>query len=134
MTKSILKLSLLSLLALSITGLPGRVHAQDNQNPAVEKKETKEKKPGAVPFHGKLKAVDNTVKTIAVGKLTIQITSETKITKAGKPAVLEDGIVGEEVGGAYQKTEDGKLDATSVRFGPKPAKGPSKEDATKSEK
>ena len=49
-----------------------------------------------------------------------QITSATKITKAGKPATLADGVVGEEVGGYVKPTDDGKMSASSVRFGPKP--------------
>jgi hypothetical protein len=56
-----------------------------------------------------------------VGKRTFQITSETKIKKGGKPATLDDGVVGEDVGGYYHNGEDGKLNAVSVRFGPKPS-------------
>jgi len=69
-----------------------------------------------------LKSVDSTAKTISVGALTVQITSETKIDKAGQPAMLQDGVVGEVVSGAYKKTEDGKLDATTVHFGPRKPK------------
>jgi hypothetical protein len=91
MTKSILKLSLLSLLAIAVGGLVVQARAQETDKPTVEKKESK--KSGVTPFHGKLKAVDTTAKTITVGELTIQITSDTKISKAGKPATLEDGVV-----------------------------------------
>ena len=113
MIKSILKLSLLGLLAVAVMGTPVTLLAQ--APPAV-------KKPNArpVPFHGKLKAVDSTAKTISVGEQTIQVTSETKITKTGKPATLADGTVGEEVTGAYRKTDDGKMDAVTIHFGPKP--------------
>jgi hypothetical protein len=117
MTKLILKLSLFGLLAIALTGMPVQLHAQETNAPAAEKKI---KKPAATPFHGKLKAVDKTAKTVSVGETTIQITSETKIMKAGKPATLDDGVVGEDVAGAYKKTDGGKLNATSVRFGPKP--------------
>ena len=75
-----------------------------------------------VPFNGKLVAVDTTVRTLSVGKLTLQITPDTKITKDGKPAALGDGVVGEPVGGAYQKTADGKLNATTIHFGAKAEK------------
>jgi hypothetical protein len=112
MTKSILKFSLLGLLAIAVAGMPVVLHAQ--QTPDLKKPA----KP--LPFHGKLKAVDSTAKTISVGEQTIQITSDTKITKAGKPATLADGTVGDEVAGSYHKTEDGKLNASMVRFGPKP--------------
>jgi len=121
MRRSILNMSLLSLLTLAVVGLQGRVIAQDGQNqkPASEQTEAKEKKTGVLPFHGKLKAVDASAKTITVGELTLQITADTKITKGGKTALLEDATIGEDVGGAYRKTEDGKLNITKVRFGPK---------------
>ena len=94
---------------------------------APEKKSTTESaepgktetKPKAGPFHGKLVAVDKVAKTITVGKRTFQITSETKIKKAGKPATLDDGVVGEEASGYVKPREDGKLMATTVNFGPK---------------
>ena len=60
--------------------------------------------------------------TLTVGKLTLQVTSDTKITKDGKPATLADGVVGEPVSGAYQKTADGKLNATTIHFGAKAEK------------
>ena len=134
MRKSILKLGLLSWLTLAVVVPQGRVMAQDNQNekPASGQTEAKEKKSGTLPFHGKLKAVDRSAKTIEVGELTLQITPDTKITRAGKPAALEDVTVGEEVGGAYKKNEDGKLNVTKVRFGPKENRSASK-DTTKME-
>ena len=73
-----------------------------------------------MPFHGKLAAVDTKAMTLTVGKLTLQVTSDTKITKDGQPATLADGVVGEPVGGAYNKADDGKLNATVVHFGAKP--------------
>ena len=123
MKTTILKLSILSLLTIAVGALQGQVHAQAIDKPAANK--TESRKSGATPFHGKLKAVDVAARTITVGERMIQITSDTKIFKAGQPAALEDGVVGEEVGGAYQKKADGKLDATMVRFGPKPDQGPS---------
>ena len=50
-------------------------------------------------------------------KRTFNMTSETIVTKDGKPAVLADGVAGEPVRGAYRKNEDGKLDAVTVRLG-----------------
>ena len=117
MKKSTLKLSLFGLLAIALAGMPVQLRAENTNTPAAEKKI---KKPAATPFHGKLKATDKTAKTISIGETTVHITSETKITKAGKPATLEDGVVGEDVAGAYKKSEDGMLKATSVRFGPRP--------------
>ena len=119
MLKPIIKIGALSLLGLAIAGLPVQSLAQTTNKPAAEKKEKAAKKPSAGPFHGKLAALDKAAKTITVGKRTFQITSETKIIKAGKPATLEDGVVDETVSGYVQPTEDGKLVATKVTFGPK---------------
>jgi hypothetical protein len=125
MMKSILKISALSLLAAAIAGLPLQLPAASTNKPAAakksgaENKDTTAKKKVAHPFHGNLAAVDKSAKTIKLGESIYQITSETKITKAGKPATLDDGVVGEVVGGYAKPTEDGKMAATSVRFGPK---------------
>src|SRR6266446_1727249 len=113
-----------ALLAATVAGLPASLLAQTKEKPtkpATEKKEASEKKPAAGPFHGKLAAVDKTAKTITVGKRTFQITSETKMFKAGKPATLDEGIIGEEASGYVKPTEDGKLVATKINFGPKAA-------------
>jgi hypothetical protein len=122
MTKSFLKLALLGLLAAAVAGLPFGARAADTNAPAAEKKASQTKKSSTLPVHGKLKALDKTAKTISIGEQTIQITSATLISKGGKPATLEDGVVGEEVSAVYKKSEDGKLTATTVRFGPKPEK------------
>ena len=57
--------------------------------------------------------------TLTIEKRTFSMTSETIVTKDGKPAVLADGVVGEPVSGAYKKNKDGKLDAVTVHFGGK---------------
>ena len=115
MNKFMLRFGLAGLLAVAVAGTPAALQAQTNNQVTVAPK-----KPGnrVIPFHGRLKAVDKTAKTISLGNETIQITSETKITKAGKPATLEDGAVGEEVAGAYRKDADGKLNAASLRLAP----------------
>jgi hypothetical protein len=124
MKKSILRTGLAALLGLALTASPTLLLGQTNTNKApAEKKATvkdaAEKKPVAGPFHGKLAALDKTAKMITVGKRTFQVTSETKIHKAGKPATFEEGVVGEEVSGYVKPTDDGKLVATTVNFGPK---------------
>jgi hypothetical protein len=132
MTKSMLKLALLGLLAVAVAGLPVSASAKDTNAPSAEKKEAKTKKPSTLPIHGKLKAMDKTAKTVSVGEQTIQITSETLISKGSKPATLEDGVVGEEVSAVYKKGDNGKLIATKLRFGVNPEK--SDKAATKKEK
>ncbi len=121
--KSILKVGLFCLITAALIITPATLNAQET-NKHAEKKIVKEKagpRSGFTPFHGKIKAVDKTAKTITIGETTIQITSETKLNKAGKPATLDDATVGEMVAGAYKKSEDGKLNATTVRIGSKPA-------------
>jgi uncharacterized protein YcfJ len=133
MNKSILRLCLFGLLAAGIAGTSAHLRAQDTNHPAVEKKPLHGRQSTVTPFHGNLKAVDQTAKTITVGDLTIQITSETKIDKAGKPATLQDAVVGEPASGGYTKAEDGKLMATKVHLGPKESKSHAKKNAANSE-
>jgi hypothetical protein len=127
MIKSILRIGAASLLAAAIAGMPVQLLAQSTNNPAAAKKSAAGKKDfagkskAAHPFHGKLAAVDKTAKTIKVGESVYQITSETKITKAGKPATLQDGVVGELVTGYVKPTEDERMTATTVHFGAKVA-------------
>lgn len=130
------------MLALALCAAPSRASAQTTNKPAAEKKsatETQdstktEKKPSAGPFHGKLAAVDAVAKTITVGKRTFLITSESKIKKDGKPAMLQDGVVGEEVSGYIKPNDAGKLVATTVNFGPKPTAKPPEKKSDTSEK
>jgi len=100
---------------------PAVTRAQDATNAPAAEAPVKHKKSehATVPFNGKLSAIDTNAMTLTVGARTFEITSETKITKAGQPATLSDGVVGEPVGGAYKKNADGKLSATSVHFGAK---------------
>jgi len=125
MIKSILRIGALSVLAAAIAAAPTQLLAQSTNKPAADKKapaakqESTTKKKAAHPFHGKLAAVDKVAKTIKLGESTYQITSETKITKDGKPATLADGVVGEAVSGYAKPSEDGKMTATTVHFGAK---------------
>ena len=83
----------------------------------------KEGKAKSTPYTGKLSAVDKVAKTVTVAtkekSRTYQITSETKIKKADKPATLDDAVVGEEAS-AYGHEVDGKYVAVSLRLGAKP--------------
>jgi hypothetical protein len=122
MNKNISQITILSLFAVALVALPVSSHAEATNTPAASDQTALPKHHKNPPFHGKLKAVDTGAKTITVGKLTLQITSDTKITKDGQPATLSDGMVGEPVRGAYTKTADGSLNATTVHFGAKPKK------------
>lgn len=76
-----------------------------------------------VPFHGKISALDPKARTITVGKRLFHTTAETKFIKAGKSAAFEDAQVGDEIGGQYRPTAEGKLEAASIRIGPKSPEG-----------
>jgi hypothetical protein len=125
MIKTIFKTSILIILAAVIAGLPLPSRAQTtNKAPAEkkgtsEKKESAEKKPAAHPVRGKLAAVDKTAMTITIGKSTYHITSETKILKDNKPAMLADAVAGEQVTGYAKPGEGGKMVLTKLNIGPK---------------
>src|ERR1035437_2049849 len=103
MMKSALKLGAIGLLVAAIAGATTQLLAQTTNKAAATRKatvETKapaEKKRTGGRVHGNLAAIDKVAMTITVGKHTYQITSDTKISKAGKPATLEDGVQGEYV-------------------------------------
>lgn len=123
MKNNIARIFVASLLAVAIINTPALSRAADSTTNAPEQTApAKPRKHDIIPFHGKLVAVDTDAMTLTVGKRTFAVTSETKITKDGKPATLSDGVVGENVGGACKKTEDGKLNAITVNFGTKPKK------------
>lgn len=129
MKKTIARLTILAITLATISGVSLRANAQiTNKAPADKTTASQGDKSGKAgkpakggPFHGKLAAVDKVAKTITVGKRTFQITSETKIKKNGKPATLEDGVVGETVSGYIKPGGEGKLMATTINFGQKPA-------------
>ena len=125
MEKNIYKIAVLSLFAAALVAMPAlsRAEGSSTNAPAVPgQTPAQPKKHGNPPFHGNLSAVDTKAMTLTVGTLTLQVTPDTKITKDGKSATLADGVVGELVSGAYKKTDDGKLNATSVHFGAKAEK------------
>ena len=96
------------------------------EDKAVEKKAGPTAR--AIPFRGKIGAVDKQAKTIQVGERTFQIMADTRIMKAGKPASLDDAATGEEVGGAYREGENKKLNVVSLRIGPRPDAAPKQDD------
>ena len=122
MTNNISKITILSLFTAALVAMPGLSRAEGTNAPESPDQTAQATRKNNPPFHGNLKAVDTTAKTITVGTLTLQITSDTKVTKDGKPATLSDAVVGEPVGGSYTKTADGKLNAVTVHFGVKPKK------------
>jgi hypothetical protein len=81
----------------------------------------KPKKPRtSLVFSGKVVDVDTNAMTVTIGKHTFDITSETRITKNGEPAILSELAMGDKVGVSYKKAGD-KLDAMTINDGKKPA-------------
>jgi hypothetical protein len=125
MIKHLWRVGAVSLLATAFAVVPVQLLAQRTNSSDPEKRaaagknDSASKQKAGHPFRGKLAAVDAAAKTLKVGQSTYQITSETKITKADKPATLADGVVGEPVSGFVKPADDGKMTATTVRFGPK---------------
>ncbi|MFZ1072891.1 MAG: DUF5666 domain-containing protein [Verrucomicrobiia bacterium] len=127
MKKHIIKLTL-GLFATAIIAAPLLSRAQDagTNTPATpaQTAPAKPKKHEGLVFHGTVGAVDAKAMTLTVGKRTFEVTSETKISKNGQPAILSEIAAGDKVGGAYKKTDDGKLCATTINDGKKPAETP----------
>lgn len=125
---------------------PFKAQAQEGAPKAEAKKEAKKEgkegkgdgkekpKSDRYPFNGKVKAIDKTAMTVTLeGKekeRVVTVTSETKISKDGKPATFADVTAGETVRGQVKKVE-GKENATSLLIGAPPAK---KEGEKKAEK
>lgn len=116
MIKSLLKFTALGLMAIAITGIPIVLHAQDtNTVTATNRPPIPSARP--VPFRGKVKSIDNTAMTITVETRTFQITSQTIITKDGKPATFSDAAVGDNVQGSVKRENNGKYTALKLNFG-----------------
>lgn len=112
---------LFSIIAAVLTAMPAISGAQDT---SAGQKAPAAKKNKALPFHGKATTVDTNAMTLTVGTLNFNITSQTKITKDGKPATLSEITVGDALTGSYKKNDEGKLDASLVRDGKASAKTP----------
>jgi Cu/Ag efflux protein CusF len=113
------------LLAVSLsTGLvfAGTTTATTDKAPATEKAPAKA---ALVKITGKIEAVDaigNILVVKGAKKVdSIAITSDTKITNAGKDVALADVKTGENVK-VMAKKDDGKLTATDVKIGVAPSK------------
>jgi len=106
----------LALLATALLVAPTITRAEDATNPPAAQAPAPKKH--SLPFHGKVVSVDATAMTFTVKTQTFSMTSATKITKDGKPAVFSDITVGANVSGAYKIDDAGKLNATSVKVGP----------------
>jgi hypothetical protein len=73
----------------------------------------------AIPFHGKISAVDQKAKTFTIGHRVFKVTDKTVLTKAGAHATMKDVVANEEARGSYWKLAGGTLEAKTVKLGPK---------------
>jgi DNA uptake protein ComE-like DNA-binding protein len=82
----------------------------------------KDKTERAVPFHGRISAVDQTARTFTLaGKekaRVFKVTDKTLLSRAGASAAMKDIQANDEVRGTYVKATDGSLDARVVKLGP----------------
>jgi hypothetical protein len=117
MKRMIQKITTLAIFAAAIVGTPALSRAGDTNTPAAAAPAATPDQSGPTRFYGPVSAVDTNAKTFTVGDQTFQITAETQMTKANKPATLADAVVGEPARGTYTKGKDGKLGVTKVRFG-----------------
>lgn len=88
----------------------------------------------AVPFRGKISAVDTSASTFTIGgkkERVIKVTDKTTVTKDGAAATISDITAKEAVSGSYWKQSDGTLEAKKVRIG---AKGMGKKSRSKKAK
>ena len=131
-------IALFSLITAALIAAPSAIRAEDKApaptpTPATETKPAKQKNADATPYHAKVKAVDVAGKTVTVdekkGELKLNVTTETKISKDGKPAKLNEIAVGDDAHGSYKKDADGKMNAVSLRVGKKIAAEPKKKKA-----
>ena len=117
MKNQTVKIILCGVIAASIFAIPALLHAGDTNGTSSASAPAMPKKHGA-PFHGTLDDLDTNAMTITVGSRTFQITSTTKITKNGQPAILSDGVLGQPISGYYRPSDDGTtLNAATVHFG-----------------
>jgi len=122
------QIALFAIVSAALIAVPAIVRAEDKpaKPETSEAGAPKAKKNGAIPFHGKITAMDTTAMTVAIGSRTFNITSETKIMKEGKPATISDITIGENITGQYKKVEGDKLDAAVIHIGGKADAGDGK--------
>lgn len=111
------KITLFSLVAVMLAGVPAISRAEDKPTtPPAGGSRMRQ------AFHGQVTAVDTAAMTLTVDDKTLNVTSETLISKENKPAVLAEIVVGDTANGAYKTDTTGKMNATSIRVAKEPKK------------
>ena len=99
------------------SGAPAKEKKTETANPEANASPEAKAKP--LPYRGTVVLVDASAKTFTVGKRTIKVTDQTKITKQGAVATIADITAGEKVSVSYCKKDDGSLEAKNVKVGVK---------------
>jgi hypothetical protein len=111
-----------NMIAPAVTEPPPSVAAPVAEIPATNAPAPAKPKPRtSLVASGKVSSMDTNAMTLTIGKRTFDITSETRISKGGKPAILSDIAVDDKVGVAYKKAGD-KLNAVTIKDATKPEK------------
>lgn len=122
MRKHITHITLFSLVAVALAGVPAVSRAQDATNtnaPAIPAPTPVAPKNHVLPFRGQITTVNAAAMTFAIGTWVINVAPATKIVKNGKPGTFSDITVGEMASGAYKTDAIGNLEAVTVRLGEK---------------
>jgi len=115
--KSLVKFTMLSLLTAALIAVPDWSRAQNAAtNAPASATTTVSKKTLAVKFTGKVASVDASAGVFTVDDLKLAVTSTSKITTNGVPAILADFNVGDAVSGAYKTAADGTKNVTTLRL------------------
>jgi len=91
------------------------LQATDDKQPPAEKAIKKPAAGRTLPFHGTVKAVDLKAGTITVGQRVFHVGKATTILKDDQPMELSEDLVGQRIGGSYVATEEGRLEARTIR-------------------
>jgi hypothetical protein len=99
-----------------------------------------EKAERAIPFYGKVSAVDAKAKTFSIANKdgtktrVFKITDKSVITKAGAPATFADIAKDGDIRGSYWKKADGSLEVKTAKVGPLTAAEQAEKDAKDAKK
>jgi hypothetical protein len=103
--------------SFALAGLVVNLQAADA---APAEKPAMERRTGVTPFRGTVSAVDKVAGTISIKNAEMirvfHVVTDTKITKDGNPASVEDAAVGDYATGAYL-TKVGKIELRSLKLG-----------------
>jgi hypothetical protein len=95
-----------------------QANAAGADQPSTAKKSVKAASEKGTTIKGKIKTIDKIAKTFTLegdNPKVLQITSETRITKKGKPATSDDLAVGQDVTVQVKELPNGKLEALTIK-------------------